>query len=283
MPLFHYLIADVFTDRPFAGNPLAVFPDAAGLTPEQMQTIAREMNLSETTFVTPGSAPNHFAMRIFTPGRELPFAGHPIVGTAIVLKSLGRIPGPTTTFEIAVGAVPVTLTADHASFTRPGAPDHRAAPIPDAEIAALLSTESLAAPAFEAGYGTNFLYAPLPTREAVAAATLRLDLWRSAAPRLNTTAIYLYAQTSPTTLHARLFAPGMGVSEDPATGSAAAGLVGSLPSPEGTTALTITQGVEMGRPSTIAATVTRTNGRVTEISIAGGSVVVAEGRLVRLP
>ena len=87
---YSYVIADVFTDRAYGGNPLAVLPDAAGLSDAQMQTIAREFNLSETTFVTPGSAPGRFWVRIFTPGAELPFAGHPIVGTAIVLQSLGR-------------------------------------------------------------------------------------------------------------------------------------------------------------------------------------------------
>jgi trans-2,3-dihydro-3-hydroxyanthranilate isomerase len=283
MPLFEYLVADVFTDRPYGGNPLAVFPDAAGLSTAQMQAIAREMNLSETTFVTPGSAPGRFAMRIFTPGRELPFAGHPIVGTAVALKFLGRIPGPETTLEIAVGPVRVEVGADTATFFREGAPDFTPASVPSAEIAAALGVPALAAPAFEAGYGNNFLYAPLPDRQAVAAAALRLDLWRALSPRISAHAVYLYAQTGENSVHARLFAPGMGVSEDPATGSAAAGPVGSLPGPEGTRPLAITQGVEMGRPSLISATTTRSGGRVTAISIGGGAVVVAEGRLLRLP
>ncbi len=283
MPLFEYHVADVFTDRPYGGNPLAVFPDAAGLTSAQMQAIAREMNLSETTFVTPGSAPGRFAMRIFTPGRELPFAGHPIVGTSIVLKSLGRIAGGEVVLEIGVGPVRVDVGADSATFYRDGAPEIAAVAVPAAEIAAALGVPALAGAAFEGGYGTSFLYAPLPDRSAVASAALRLDLWRAIAPRLGAHAVYLYAVTGEGQVHARLFAPGMGVSEDPATGSAAAGLAGSLPGPEGTQAIAITQGVEMGRPSLIRATATRVGGLVTGISIGGGAVVVAEGRLLRLP
>jgi trans-2,3-dihydro-3-hydroxyanthranilate isomerase len=283
MPVFEYLVADVFTDRPYGGNPLAVFPDAAGLSTAQMQAIAREMNLSETTFVTPGSGPGRFAMRIFTPGRELPFAGHPIVGTCIALKSLGRIPGDEVTLEIGVGPVRVEVGAASATFFRDGAPDIAPVAVPDAEIAAALGVPALAGAAFEGGYGTSFLYAPLPDRAAVAAAALRLDLWRAMAPRLSAHAVYLYALTGAGRVHARLFAPGMGVTEDPATGSAAAGLAGSLPGPEGTQAIAITQGVEMGRPSLIQATATRASGIVTGISIGGGTVVVAEGRLLRLP
>ena len=282
-----YLLADVFTDRAFGGNQLAVLPDAEGLGEAQMQAIAREFNLSETTFVTRGSAPGRFRVRIFTPGAELPFAGHPIVGTAIVLQHLGRAAGECI-FELKVGPVRVELGQGTATFFRDGAPEVRAPGVAAAELAAMIGAPALAGPAFEAGYGTAFLFLPLPDRAAVAAARLRLDLWRAAEARLWGHGAYVFAvpgeRDGVSQVHARLFAPDLGIGEDPATGSAAAGLVGCLPGPaDGMHRVAITQGVEMGRPSLIHATATRAGGTVRAISIGGGAVVVGEGRLLRLP
>lgn len=287
MPDYRYIITDVFTDRPFGGNPLAVFPDAAGLTTAQMQVLTKELNLSETTFVTQGSAPGRFAVRIFTPGNEMAFAGHPTIGTALVLASLGRAAGEVV-LELGVGPVRVVLDGANATFYRDGPPESPALSVTDAEFAAVLGVDRLAAPAFQAGYGAAFIYVPLVDRDAVARAELRLDLWRNMAARVWGHAIYLYAVTAATVdhlaIHARLFAPGLGVGEDPATGSAAAGLVGSLPGPaDGVLRATITQGVEIGRPSTIGATATRVGGTVSQISISGGAVVVGEGRFTTLP
>ena len=285
-----YIIADVFTDRAYGGNPLAVLPDADGLSDAQMQAVAREFNLSETTFVTPGNAPGRFRVRIFTPVAELPFAGHPIVGTAIALQSLGRVTTEAV-FELKVGPVRVEIGEGRAVFFRDGAPEVRQPRVTAAELAALIGVPALAAPAFEAGYGTAFLFLPLADRAAVAASRLRLELWRAAEDRLWGHGAYVYAVTGErdgvTHVHARLFAPDLGVGEDPATGSAAAGLVGSLAGPggisDGVHLVAITQGVEMGRPSLIEATATRVGGQVHAISIGGGAVVVGEGRLVRLP
>lgn len=283
---YTYVIADVFTDRAYGGNPLAVLPDAGGLSAAQMQAIAREFNLSETTFVTPGSAPGRFGVRIFTPGAELPFAGHPIVGTAIVLQSLGRVAAEAV-FELQVGPVRVEIGDGRAIFFRDGAPEIREPRVLAGELAAMIGVPALAAPAFEAGYGAAFLFLPLADRAAVAAARLRLDLWQAAADRLWGHGAYVYAVTGEragvTQVHARLFAPDLGVGEDPATGSAAAGLVGCLPGPEGVHRVAITQGVEMGRPSLIEASATRIGGQVQGISIGGGAVLVGEGRLIRLP
>lgn len=284
---YRYIITDVFTDRAFGGNPLAVFPDAAGLTTAQMQVLTKELNLSESTFVTPGSAPGRFAVRIFTPGSEMAFAGHPTIGTSLVLASLGRAAGELV-LELGVGPVRVVLDGANAVFYRDGAPESPALTVTDAEFAAVLGVDRLAAPAFQAGYGAAFIYVPLADRAAVARAELRLDLWRAMAPRVWGHAIYLYAVTDSQpdhlAIHARLFAPGLGVGEDPATGSAAAGLIGSLPGPaDGVLRATITQGVEMGRPSTIHATATRTGGKVSQISIGGGAIVVGEGRFSVLP
>src|SRR5690242_7368334 len=126
MPDARYVLADVFTDAAFGGNQLAVFPDPPPLDARQMQAIARELNLAETTFVSPGSAAGHFRVRIFTPGAELPFAGHPTVGTAVVLAHLGRTAGRTEiTLELGVGPVRVVLREGGATFFMQGAPEIR--------------------------------------------------------------------------------------------------------------------------------------------------------------
>jgi trans-2,3-dihydro-3-hydroxyanthranilate isomerase len=282
-----YLIADVFTDRAYGGNQLAVVPEAEGLDAAQMQAIAREFNLSETAFVTPGHAPGRFRVRIFTPGAELPFAGHPIVGTAVVLRHLG-LSARECVFELKVGPVRVELGEGTATFHRDGAPEVRRPALDDAEVAAMLGVEALAAPAFEAGYGTAFLFAQLADRAAVARARLRREAWQAAEARLWGHGAYVFAvtgaQDGATQVHARLFAPDLGIGEDPATGSAAAALVGSLAGPDDAVhRVAVTQGVEMGRPSLIHATATRVGGHVHAITIGGGAVVVGEGRLLRLP
>ncbi len=285
MTPYSYILADVFTSRAYGGNQLAVLPDAAGLDEAQMQAIAREFNLSETTFVTQGSGPGRWRVRIFTPGGELPFAGHPIVGTAVALRSLGRAAGEVV-LELKVGPVRVVLGDNQATFFREGAPEIRKPRMADADIAALVGAASCAAAPFEAGYGTAFLYIPLANRAAVAHARLRPELWRE--DLLWGHGAYVYAvagdHEGATQVHARMFAPGMGISEDPATGSAAAGLVGSLTGPaDGVHRVAITQGVEMGRPSLILGTATRAGGAVQGISIGGGAVIVGDGRLTRLP
>src|SRR5580693_651023 len=143
MPEARYLITDVFTDAPFGGNQLAVFPDAAGLEGKQMQVLARELNLAESTFVTPGSAPGKFRVRIFTPGAELPFAGHPTVGTAVALAHLGRTEGrDEIVLEEGVGPVRVALRPGGATFFMDGAPERRAHDVAAAEIAAMVGAEA---------------------------------------------------------------------------------------------------------------------------------------------
>lgn len=282
MPVFSYVLCDVFTDRPFGGNPLAVLPEAAGLTTAQMQAIAREFNLSETAFVTPGSAPDRFAVRIFTPGAELPFAGHPTVGTALALRELGRTMAREIVLELAVGPVRVRLDDGAATFFRDGPAE--AAPLVElrAAIGEALGVP-LAADPWQASYGTGFVMAPVADRAALAAARLRIDLWERLAPHFWRPMVLVHSVVSPELVHARMYAPTMGVAEDPATGSAAAAFVGSLPLPDGTHRIDIVQGVEMGRPSLIRASVTRAGGVVSGISIGGGAVMVAEGRLLRLP
>jgi trans-2,3-dihydro-3-hydroxyanthranilate isomerase len=285
-----YVIVDVFTDCAFGGNPLAVFLDGADLTAAQMQAIAREMNLSETTFVTPGSAPGHFRVRIFTPAEELPFAGHPTVGTALVLAERGLTGGASEiVLEEGVGPVRVVLGEGRATFFREGEAEARDCEASPAAIAAALGVPetALSGTPWQASYGTFVLLVPLADQEAVAACALRAD--RFAALGLAARGVYVFAVTAQSpgeaALHARFFAPALGVGEDPATGSAAASLAGSIKGLAGNERLRmrITQGVEMGRPSLIETETTYRDGRVTSVAIGGGAVIVGEGRLLHLP
>ena len=290
MPDARYLIADVFTPVPFGGNQLAVFPDAAGLEPTQMQAIARELNLAESTFVTPGSAPGRFRVRIFTPAAELPFAGHPTVGTAVVLAHLGRAEArDEIVLEEGVGPLRVALRPGGAIFFLDGAAEQRSLDVPAADIAALVGATALGGAPWQAGFGLPFLFIPLADVAAVGAAALRLDRWNALAPRLWGRGVYVHTTTghngAETAMRARMFAPGLGVSEDPATGSAAAALAGSLTAPASAELrrLRIAQGVEMGRPSVIETETRFTAGRITGVAVGGGAVVVGEGRFTRLP
>ena len=290
MPDANYVLADVFTETAFGGNQLAVFVDPPPLETRQMQAIARELNIAETTFVAPGSVPGRFRVRIFTPGAELQFAGHPTVGTAVVLAHLGRTVGRgEIVLEEGVGPVRVVLRDGGATFFMEGAPEIRPLDISPTDAAALVGADAIAGTPFQAGYGTAFVFIPLRDAASVARAGLRLDRWNAIKPTPWGHGVYAHAITrednAATHLHVRMFAPGLGVSEDPATGSAAAALAGSLEPPvSGTTrALIITQGVEIGRPSRIETETRFAGGGVAGVSVGGGAVVVGEGRFTRLP
>jgi trans-2,3-dihydro-3-hydroxyanthranilate isomerase len=285
-----YIIADVFTDLAFGGNQLAVFHDADGLDARQMQAMAREMNFAESTFVTAGSAPGRLRVRIFTPMAEMVFAGHPTIGTAVVLAHLGRTEGfSEIVLEENIGPVRValheggaTLFMDGPAETRP----HSVVPVALADALGLKRAQ-LAGDPWQAGYGTPFMIVPVRDKAAVAESTLHADRWHALTQGLwGGRAVYIYAAIShdgPSThIHARMFAPKLGVTEDPATGSAAAALAGSIDTDA--THLVIDQGVEMGRPSRLEARITRAeDGAVTGVAIGGSAVVVAEGRFLRLP
>ena len=295
MPL-PYLIADVFTDTPLAGNPLAVFPEAAGLAPETMQRIAAEMNLSESIFVQPPENPAHAArVRIFTPGRELPFAGHPTVGCAIALATLGRVPAPEgdsrLVLEEGVGPVPVRLTVRNgrpvfAQLTAAQPPRFSPAPL-QAAIAAMLglAVQDIAPGAEVASCGNPFLCVELTSREALArckpdaAAMSVLEAYGAHAPYA------WFADTvQPGRLHARMFGGGLGIVEDPATGSAAVALGGLLAAraaqADGTLEWEILQGVDMGRPSRLLLEAEKQAGTVSAVRVGGAAVIVGEGRLL---
>ena len=297
---YRFVTADVFTDQPFGGNPLAVLPDAAGLTGEQMQAIAREFNLSETVFVLPPDEPAHTRrLRIFTPAQEVPFAGHPTVGSALVLVALGalELAGETTdiTFEEPAGPVPVTIRAVSgrpvfAQLTAPQPPEVR--PAPDgAALAAMLAltpadlrTEA-GLPAF-VSCGFPFLIVEL--RDAAALGRARLDqaLWRDLLADSWSREVYLVTR-DPAGLgvdfRVRMFAPAAGIAEDPATGGAAAALGGWLAlreSPaDGRQRHVVAQGIEIDRPSRLEVEVERHAGRVAAVRVGGGAVLVSEGTI----
>ena len=295
-----FLTADVFTDRAFGGNPLAVLPDAGGLDPARMQQVAREFNLSETVFVLPPDQPAHTRrLRIFTPAREVPFAGHPTVGTALVLATIGglELTGETTriTFEEGAGPVPVTIRAAagrpvFAELTAPEPPAVRPAPAP----AALADMLGLAAadlrldaglPAI-ASTGLPFLIVELADAAALGRARLDHTVWRRLLADAGAREVYLVTRDTAgldADFRARMFAPAAGIVEDPATGSAAAAFGGWLGLRElrgdGITRYVIAQGVEMGRPSRLEIAVETRAGAVAAIRVGGGAVLVSEGTI----
>lgn len=294
MIAFHTL--DVFTETPFVGNPLAVVLGADGLTTAQMQTIAREFNLSETIFVMAPRDPAHTAkVRIFFPTAEIPFAGHPTIGCAILLAEAAHRGdfSTTITLEEEAGLVPVTVSRQGgriiAELTAPVLP-YPAGGTPDAALLAAaldLGPEDLGphAPGVHEG-GPRYLYAPLVSLAALARARVVEPHWSRLIAAHGVDSAYLYAKGGDCDYRARLFSPTAGVPEDPATGSASAILAAQLLAngavPDGTTRLTLHQGVEMGRPSILRLTIAAAGGALAAVRIAGSAVRIGEGRL-RLP
>jgi trans-2,3-dihydro-3-hydroxyanthranilate isomerase len=290
---------DVFTDRRFGGNPLAVVPNAQGLATAQMQSIAAEFNLAETTFVLPPKDSVHTAeVRIFTPRAEVPFAGHPNVGTAFVLakrgSSYGRAVGDPLLFEEKAGLVHIDQIKDGVS----PAGARLKAPQPltrGEEIAADIVAAACSVGAGDvetahhapcvASCGLPMLFAELKSRSALAAAQPRAEIFSQHLNADRTTGILLYVRDGKggIDIQARMFAPLYGVPEDPATGSANVALVGLLASlrPEADLRLDlrIAQGVDMGRPSLLEATAEKKGGRLTGLWIGGRCVPVMRGTI----
>jgi trans-2,3-dihydro-3-hydroxyanthranilate isomerase len=294
MRRYRYLTCDVFTDRAFCGNPLAVLPEAQGLTDAQMQAIAREFNYSETTFVLPPDDPRHAArVRIFTPGGELPFAGHPTIGTAFVLAEIGAIGADASeiVLEEGIGPVPVAIFRDrgrvaHCRLTAARLPQQGPPPPP---AAALAGTLSLAEADVLDGAGcwscgVPFLVVPVASVAALGRCALDLAAWRQVLSAYAAQMVYPVASIGPLHWRARMFAPGLGVAEDPATGSAAAAFAGWIAARvaeprNGTLAVRLEQGVEMGRPSELHLEFDRREGAITAVRVGGAAVRVAEGTL----
>ena len=280
-----YLVYDVFTDAPFGGNQLAVFPDATGLPEDDLQKIAREFNFSEVTFVYPPADPAHAArVRIFTPLREVPFAGHPTIGTAIALNDLGK-PGEMV-LELGVGPIPCRVSPDGAAFTTTEPLDYAAEPaVPDIAACLGLATEQIKSsnhPPIQASVGLHFTFVELTDQAALAEISTNLDAFRTCEARYPTPLDYAVAAyvREGSAIALRMFAPLDDIPEDPATGSACAALAAHLSALEGQALdLSITQGVEMGRPSHIFARTAVEGGAPTSVTIVGQARRVMEGRL----
>jgi trans-2,3-dihydro-3-hydroxyanthranilate isomerase len=296
----HFATVDVFTDRQFGGNPLAVVTNARGLSAERMQAIAAEFNLAETTFVLPPKDPAHTAeVRIFTPKAEIPFGGHPNVGTAFVLARAGEsygqvISGDRLTFEQIAGLVHIDLLKQNGA----GVGARLAAP-QSLSVGEEISTEIVAAacslkaddvktdvhrPCI-ASCGAPLLFAEMASRQALAAAHPRPEVFVSDLPRDRVVGVHLYfqAEEQHRDIQARMFAPQHGIPEDPATGAANVALIGLLahhrPEADLTLSKTIGQGFDMGRPSVIEASAEKKAGRVVATYVGGRCVPVMSGTI----
>ncbi|MFI7211026.1 PhzF family phenazine biosynthesis protein [Micromonospora maritima] len=286
MSTLAYEIVDVFTDRPFAGNPLAVVFGAESLATEQMQALAQEFNLSETVFVlAPTQAGATYRARIFTPVDELPFAGHPSVGAAVTASRRGVFGVGRVTQECGAGVLPIEVTATGATLTG-GTPTlgPELDPEPLLEMVGLTAADHAGPPPRVAGCGLEFPYLPVRP-DAVARARLNA----AAAERYGVEHVSLFSwDADAQTAHARVFVPGLGVPEDPATGSAALGLgvwlvaSGLLPG-EGRSAYGVRQGVEINRPSALACTVTASGGTAVGATVSGQVMPVARGEITVPP
>jgi trans-2,3-dihydro-3-hydroxyanthranilate isomerase len=284
-----FTLADVFSDKPFGGNQLAVFPDATGIADADMQRLAREFNFSETTFVLPPTDPacTH-RVRIFTPREELPFAGHPTIGTAAVLASADGEPASGEfVFEEGIGPVAVTVDRSGIRFRlrSPRFETADEAPPGDAIARALALPPDAITEAWYAGIGVRFCFVRLAGPDLVDRIVLDKAAWADGVADGWSSHLYCFAGNG-TRLHARFFAPAFGIDEDPATGSASAALAASMAhrsaEPDGTYQIQIDQGVLMGRPSELNATAFKEGGRITEVIVGGSAAIIGSGT-IRLP
>ncbi len=307
---YKYHTLDVFTDVAFGGNQLAVVTDARGLTTEQMSALTREFNFSETVFILPPDDPKHTRrVRIFTPGLELPFAGHPTVGAAFALAAAGDIEldGDETriVLEEGVGPVPVLIRSKNG---KPYFTQLTAARIPERgplsyDVATIASILSLSVDDIDdkgpyqiegVSVGVPFLFVPLRDLAALGRAKVNRELWEQELKTSWATEIFAFTEKEESIagkgvangdaiLQARMFAPSMGILEDPATGSAAAAFGGYLAwrcnLTDGIAKYTVHQGVEMGRPSKLLVEADLVAGEVRAVRVGGASVMIASGEL----
>ena len=278
---FRYVVCDVFTNRPLAGNQLAVFTDARAIPEALLPLLAREMNFSESVFVYPAMAGGHARIRIFTPGRELPFAGHPVLGSAFVLGAPLQL--ETIVLETGIGLVPVALQREgpRIVFGRMTQPLPKVEPVAETDaIVAALGGVKPVLPVERYVNGPRHVMINVESPDLVA----RLSPDFGALGRATGDGVSCFAG-SGTRWKTRMFAPSHGVTEDPATGSAAGPLAchllrhGRLASGD---EIEIAQGAEIGRPSTLYARVTGTRDAITTVEVGGSAVTVARGEF-RLP
>jgi trans-2,3-dihydro-3-hydroxyanthranilate isomerase len=287
-----YLLLDVFTTERLQGNPLAVVCRADGLLDDQMQRIAAEFNLSETVFITKPRTERHSAaVRIFTPSVELPFAGHPTVGAAVVLGLELRTSAIRLEEQVGVITCVIEKTdrrTGNARFALPHLPEI-AGKAPDTHRVAMalgLEFEDIGCGFYQPSvYSAGVIFYLVPVKNAAVLKRARPQLggWEETFP-LGHNSVYVYTETPEedgNDLAARMFSPGMGLSEDPATGSAAAALIGELArqASDGQTEYRLRQGVEMGRPSLISIQVRKTGDKLTHGGIGGDAVIIGQGSL----
>ena len=298
---YRYLQLDVFTDRLFSGNQLAVFLDGRGLSTDTMQAVAKEMSFSETTFIVPPERPDtDVRMRIFTPGSELPMAGHPTIGSTFALARSGVIaPGTDRfVFGLGVGPVPVTLTWRQTDLSfvwmAQGTPKfgdpfgHLAA------VAAVLGLQEAAVtgtslPVQVVSCGLPYLFVPLATRRAVDSAEVDRHALATllSGEHVEANGVFLFSQergSDKATVYSRMFAPEIGVAEDPATGSASGPLGCYLVrhrvvTPEKAGAILSVQGVKMGRPSHVHIAIGVEGSEIRSVEVGGEAVLAGEGTL----
>lgn len=303
MKILQYTLVDVFTDTHFGGNQLAVVEGRNDLSTETMQKIARELNLSETVFIFPPlKSDNTRKLRIFTPQMELPMAGHPTIGAAYVLTSSGAVPTEEgrneCVFEEEVGEIMVTVLKEEGRIVKV----EMKQPLP--VFSEKLENRKLAAdllslteaelhpglPVLPVSSGVPFLFIPVRSLRAIHRIQFRLDVWEEHFKgKPNFQHIFAFTPETENTeasVHGRMFAPAMGISEDPATGAASGPLGAYLvkhkiqPNPEnGIYSITSEQGFEMGRPSFIEITIHGTPDNITEVKIGGNSVTIGKGEL----
>jgi trans-2,3-dihydro-3-hydroxyanthranilate isomerase len=294
---YPFVLVDAFSDVPFGGNQLAVIPRAEGLTDRRMQSIAREFNFAETAFVLPPSDPANTArLRIFSPGAEMPFAGHPTIGAAAVLhrSAHGHADSASSvTFEEQVGLVRVQVSTEKGLTyseltleTTLGTGDHEPDPV---DIAAVLGLSANAVQdTWFAGIGLNFCFCQLRRQADVDAAVLDKEAWTRVLRDSCAPSVFFFSGdlTDAGRLYARMFAPAIGVDEDPATGSASAILAAVLAERAGLSdarvSLLVEQGHAMQRPSTIRASATTIGTELHSVSVGGHVAFFAAGTLERL-
>lgn len=289
---------DVFTNKPFSGNQLAVFPHCEELSSQKMQNIAKEFNFSETVFVFPPSNPQaNFDVRIFTPGGEIPFAGHPTIGTAFLLAYLGMVNSTNDTTEIILhegaGNIPVTIYSEYnevlaTELRAPNPPEfYHDIPSKSALVEILSLSEADLSDKYTpqaVSCGLPFLIIPLNSLSALKKAQLNLTPWQKTLSNHIAPHVYPCYQIEEFQWQVRMFAPSLNISEDPATGSAATAFAAYLatyqPEKDGNWQWFIEQGLEINRPSKIIASARKQNHQITQIKVRGESVIITEGILL---
>ncbi|WP_187775959.1 PhzF family phenazine biosynthesis protein [Salinicola corii] len=282
---YRYILMDVFTDTPFAGNPLAVFPDAQSLDGEAMARIARELNLSETVFITDPLRCGRMSIKIFTPGGEIPFAGHPTVGTAWLMRALGLHDGRSPlVIEESVGDIPIHFEGSRARLTtaRPLQISECSLTIAQAAEVLGLSMSTIITQPIIASCGVPYHLIEISDLNNLGKVQLDIAALQRILPDPDNRDLYLYVRLPDYQLRTRMFAPAVGIPEDPATGSAAAPLIGYLSGQEsfqGMRTWKVIQGIEMDRPSHIHGQVEIDGRDIIAIHISGDAVIIGEGNL----